>query len=352
MLKVVLVDDNYRAVEGLMRYLPWDGIGCTCVGTASNGKEALELAYKLLPNVVVTDVRMPVMDGVELCRHLHEKFPGITLIVLSAYNDFEYAKQLIPYGVKNYFLKPIDDEKIQELAEMLHKISKESLGDAHGISTLLALSWEGRLFDSLKLLDEDALNLVMEEIRNEQQNLSFHAVMDLASRLLHYLFSFIRRQGFPDLLECSQDEILYQLKDAVSKEQAVCFVAKTYQSFYTAMKNRKSTDTSHLAAMIKAYIHKTYAAPELSTGSLARKFHISQSYLCHIFKDNERCNINAYITGYRIEKAHDLLLNSDRSIVEISNLVGYPDPHYFTKVYKKIKGISPSEMRKLRLGRE
>lgn len=349
MLKVLLVDDSYRAVEGLVRHIPWDETGCVCAGTAANGRDALELARKLLPNVVITDVRMPIMDGVELCSHLHEEFPGTALIVLSAYDDFEYAKQLIPLGVRNYFLKPMDDAKIRELAQMLSQISQTRRADARGVSNMLALSWEGKLSERLKAQDAEGLGQILEEIRDHQEHLSFQAAMDLSSRLIHFLYSFIHRLGLPDsVMQNTLDQSLYQLQTAVSRETAAAFVREEYLSFLTAMSAGNGNDYSRLAESLKAYIQKNYADPALSTGSLAKKFRISQSYLCHIFKESENSNINAYLTGVRIEKA-DELLRTDMSILEIATRVGYTDPHYFTKVYKKVKGISPSEMRRLHL---
>ena len=105
--RVLLVDDEEDIRVGISRKMDWTALGFTLVGEAENGLEALELAEALEPDVVLTDIKMPFMDGLELCRILTERLPAAKFVVFSGFDEFEYAKQAIRMNVFEYILKPI-----------------------------------------------------------------------------------------------------------------------------------------------------------------------------------------------------------------------------------------------------
>jgi len=111
-MKVMLVDDEQLALEDLQTLIPWESYGCEVVATATNGKKALELFERCHPHLMIVDVRMPIMDGIELLRQLStqyaEAYPKV--ILLTAYKDFGYAQKAIEYRVSNYLLKHTIDE--------------------------------------------------------------------------------------------------------------------------------------------------------------------------------------------------------------------------------------------------
>ena len=126
MYKLVLVDDESDIREGLMEVVPFEQLGFTVVGQASNGLEALQLCEKLAPDLVVTDIRMPLMDGLTLCRRLHALLPTTCFIILSGYDDFEYARQAIAFKSLDYLLKPISSpEFTQALTQARLKMDEE-----------------------------------------------------------------------------------------------------------------------------------------------------------------------------------------------------------------------------------
>ena len=93
--RVLLVDDEEEIREGIRRRIDWAGLGFQLAGTAENGVGALELAEQLRPDVVLTDIKMPYMDGLELCRRLKPLLPAAKLVVFSGFDEFEYARQAI-----------------------------------------------------------------------------------------------------------------------------------------------------------------------------------------------------------------------------------------------------------------
>ncbi len=119
MTKVLIVDDEKYVRLGIKSETDWALIGCEDVGEASNGVEALEVAEETRPDLVISDIRMPKMDGIELAEKLIEKYPGTKVVFLTAYNEFEYARQAIRIGVSDYILKPFKDGELEGVIQRL-----------------------------------------------------------------------------------------------------------------------------------------------------------------------------------------------------------------------------------------
>lgn len=117
--RVLLVDDEEEIRRGISKKIDWGSLGFQLVGEAGNGAEALELSEQLLPDLVLTDIKMPYMDGLELCQRLKHTLPAAKLIIFSGFDDFEYARQAIQSNVSEYILKPIN---AQELAAVLQRL--------------------------------------------------------------------------------------------------------------------------------------------------------------------------------------------------------------------------------------
>ncbi len=113
--KVILVDDEEEVREAIRKRINWEEIGFTVAGTAENGEEALELAETCEPDVVMTDIQMPFMDGLTLLRKLKERFPDLRSVIFSGYDDFEYAKEAIRLESEEYILKPVDAEELRKV---------------------------------------------------------------------------------------------------------------------------------------------------------------------------------------------------------------------------------------------
>ena len=120
--KVLLVDDEEDIRVGISRKMDWSGLGFELVGEAENGRDALELAESVQPDVVLTDIKMPFMDGLELCSILTKRLPGSKFVVFSGFDDFEYAKQAVRMNVSEYILKPIN---APELCGVLRKLKDQ-----------------------------------------------------------------------------------------------------------------------------------------------------------------------------------------------------------------------------------
>ncbi len=125
MIKVFLCEDEFVVREGIKKNIDWAGNGYEFIGEASDGELALPLIRKLEPDIVITDIKMPFMDGLELSRIIRKELPFIEIVILSGYEEFDYAKQAISIGVAQYLTKPISgDDLLRELDLLRDKIIK------------------------------------------------------------------------------------------------------------------------------------------------------------------------------------------------------------------------------------
>lgn len=122
MYKVLIADDNALIRKSIIKRIPWQKLDMECVGEAENGKETAQLIEKLQPDIVITDIKMPVADGFFAIEATKDRFPSTQFIIISGYDDFAYLKQSIQFQVLNYILKPIDTE---ELIESLKKAASQ-----------------------------------------------------------------------------------------------------------------------------------------------------------------------------------------------------------------------------------
>jgi len=119
MYRVILVDDERLIVRGLSSVVPWKELGCEVAGAAYDGKTGLELIRTVKPDIVLTDIRMPNMDGLTMLAAIRSEYPDIQTAVLTAYRDFDYARQAITLGVCRYLLKPSNLEELKETVRLM-----------------------------------------------------------------------------------------------------------------------------------------------------------------------------------------------------------------------------------------
>ena len=134
--KVILVDDEEEVREAIRKRINWEEIGFTVVGTAENGEEALELAEACEPDVVMTDIQMPFMDGLTLLKKLKEKLPDLRSVIFSGYDDFEYAKEAIRLESEEYILKPVDADELRAIFTRIKERLDEQMRQRRNVEQL------------------------------------------------------------------------------------------------------------------------------------------------------------------------------------------------------------------------
>ena len=151
--RIMLVDDEEEVRKAMIRKMDWESLGFTVVGDAENGQDALEKIEQLEPDVVMTDIRMPYMDGLTLTARIREKYPSIKILIFSGYDDFEYAKQAIKLKVTEYILKPVNGEELASILNRIRISLDEEIEQRRNLSALQE-SYQG----SLPILRELFLN--------------------------------------------------------------------------------------------------------------------------------------------------------------------------------------------------
>lgn len=140
MYKVVVVEDETMARKGIILTIDWSALGCVVVGEAANGEEGAELVARLAPDIVVTDVKMPRMDGVEMITKLRGEGCAAKFIILTAYSDFKYAQSALRLGVSDYLLKPLKDGELEEAVRQIQGQEKNREAQAEADAPVLRLN--------------------------------------------------------------------------------------------------------------------------------------------------------------------------------------------------------------------
>ncbi|MDF2668751.1 MAG: hypothetical protein K0R67_1057 [Paenibacillus sp.] len=171
MYKVLLIDDEFKITEGLTQIIDWTRLNCTVAGIAYNGEMGLQLIEDTLPDIVITDIKMPYMDGLEMIEVLNKMASPIHFIVLSGYSDFQYTQKGIQLGINNFILKPVDEQELENsiLATITRiearRHEKAKLADLQAQSMLYAA-----LMSKQTLSDDtpEELNRVLPPFREQQ----------------------------------------------------------------------------------------------------------------------------------------------------------------------------------------
>ena len=152
MYRVLLVDDEEDVREGLVVEVDWEALDLRIVGLAENGREALEMAERVEPDIVVTDISMPFMDGLELARRLRERNPLVKVVILTGYDEFDYARQAVSISVDEYLLKPFSAGHLMELLTRLRAQMAAEVAEREDVQHL-----REHYYTSLPLLQADLL---------------------------------------------------------------------------------------------------------------------------------------------------------------------------------------------------
>lgn len=157
MYKIIFVDDE----QNILKYLPiaidWEALGIHEMRTASNGKEALKVVEEFKPDIAMVDVEMPGMDGLEFCRKAIGLLPDLKMVILSAFDRFDYAKRAMASGVKDYILKPVDEEELETVIKKILSEITQTKHKSHGAEKMI-----------LKALEKETRELIESFIRNER----------------------------------------------------------------------------------------------------------------------------------------------------------------------------------------
>lgn len=190
--RVLLVDDEEEVYEAIIKKLNWNELGFEVVGYARNGQEALEMAEELKPDVVMTDIKMPYMDGFELARRVKEMYKNTRFIIFSGFDELEYAKETIKIKAEEYILKPINSTELKEVFERLKKNLDDEMDEKNNMEKL-----RERYLKSLPAMQVQFLGTLMEGNLSESQIEEYLENCQLNLIADNYAVSIIRIDSVP-----------------------------------------------------------------------------------------------------------------------------------------------------------
>ncbi|WP_248924307.1 response regulator transcription factor [Paenibacillus hamazuiensis] len=389
MTSIIIVDDEKLLRKGFIHMTDWLSHGYKIVGEAGNGEEALQLVKALGPDVVVTDIRMPGMDGVQLIREIKSAYPQIEVIVLSSYSDFPYVKESLQLGAADYILKASMsfDEVLQALdkatgkrnapdsghAPQLHNKGAEASGTAADSSAafyekvpgadrlnrassvqarppLPSASWNWKDIrpyvdiGDLDALYESVYGAAVRQISQGNAPEPYHLQKNLVE-LVYMIIHKLDEAGWnPDELQRSKLAHFRKMETAGHFDECMEAFRKALNEiaeFLTASGYLASAYSPTVKAVV-SHLHQNYADPELSLGETAKKFHLNKSYLSQLFKQQTGVNFQNYVTRIRIDKAKELLKQNE-PVSEVCAAVGIDNISYFSQLFKRWAGVSPSD---------
>ena len=516
MMKVFLVDDEIAIRENLRNSFPWEEKGYQLVGEAPDGEMALPMLRDLNADILLTDIRMPFMDGMKLCEEVQRTMPWVERIILSGYDDFAYAQKAISLGVKEYLLKPVTAAELEAALDRVSRQIEEKRRDRENLTALRERLSSGNQFLRDKLLaslftdegDREDDEALLSQMRGLGINLmaGCYAVIDIAiaaegeQRLdcRNALVSLAEMSG-GGVYVCSApkgaralvlgdnpedtEERAYSfansanhLPEMLNTDGTMISVGETVRDFHEirqsmkgarhvrhlqsadSMRERKiisgneegnqrtplsETDLSPLYERLqyaseeevepilteytrlldpalalgylrvaglltarriiqeaegnpreilsdeqveealhtegeegchrltellrsaiayrnrnragygdpiisraRAYLSQHYADPNLMLQDVAGEVHLSQSHFSTVFAQETGLTFTQYLTALRIGKAKELLEATEMRSSQIAQEVGYNDSHYFSYLFKKTTGMTPSEYRR------
>lgn len=375
MLKVILADDEPYIVQGLSLIIDWNQAGFEIIGTANNGQEALELIKSEDPDLIITDIRMPIMTGIELLEKVRsENISDANFVILSGYNDFEYAKAAMRLGSIDYLLKPIDREELQAVLERVRETAKKRDNVAPRKTVDTTESFVKDFLQSLENSENDTDDISSStEVRKDLMDNLLHAVetnqkekiSELAMEL-HDYFSHLEqhlvRLGINYVLfgllhmavgideDINQKEILTNiissaLDNDINSETDSLKISDVLFEFSDYLVQLRGNQSQSSLSLVEEDIRARYME-NLTLKELGKKYYLNSAYLGQMFKKQYGESFKDYLNRVRMTKAEELLLNSDLKVRDIAEQVGYSDVDYFINRFILFAGCTPAKFRK------
>jgi len=393
MWNLLVVEDETIVRVGLKYMMDWEKCGIRWKSEASNGEDALRAMETEDIHIVMTDIRMPGMDGLELAKRIRERYPEVQIVFLSSYDEFAYAKEALKLGAVDYLHKPTmdEDEIEQTLRKAVERLESSQTGkrnDAEAdrneyyLSLLDKYTFPQRrqddglnneLFqsgfrivvfrkrddavqadgDSAELRFMSILYLIQEYVAKDWGGVVFHrgfreviwiaparaksGEADSANPAEHGKYLEQLRQKVLELLHVA---LIYSSSPVYER---ISELPDAYMEALLHLPQHEQSDNL-IVRKTKEFVDK-HLFEDITLAKAAAAVHVSPGYLSRIFLKEIGENFSDYVIRNKLEYARKQLRETNRKIYEIAAEIGYTNPHYFSKLFKERLGKTPLEYR-------
>lgn len=330
-LNLFFIDDEKIILEGLQKLINYEELGFSICGTAENGRDALPLILDRRPDIVITDLKMPFVDGITLANELAKTAPDILVIVVTGYDEFEYAKAAVHAGVFDFLLKPVSPAELKDaLLRAADKIRSRKYNypfelEDSMISAVMRDDFSGAL---------NFLDLIFDDFHKHR--ISQDTARKICEKLVTELdICFSKYMGGN----------ITQSKIQIPPEATLPEMHTLLTDYLNSVLLSEDTSSSDiLVEQIKRYL-ASHLQENITLKVLENEFFFNASYISRIFKRKTGENYNEYLLKLRIERAKELLVTTNRSIIQISDATGFGNSKYFSRIFKSMTGMTPVNYR-------
>lgn len=360
MWKTVIIDDDPNLLEGMRHSIPWGELNAEWIGEETDGRAGLELIMHVKPDIVICDVDMPIMNGLEMIEKLRSRNYSGKIIILSGYAEFEYARQALRLDVDDYLNKPVS---IDTMKSVLHRVIQDLNAHREQLRTVFRVNNKNSQeaeSASVSLRSVPFYHRFAQAIRNGHENQVLEMIdghMDPLgesvfeqSEVMLFVSELLAIVSFT-LFDLSLDLDRIDMPDKPAMDDNLQYTVPALKEWLghvasAIMEHMNQDDNPRhrkIVEFIKEYTDQHYME-NLTLGSMAEKVNVSKNYLGQIFKNVVNQSFNSYLTQVRMEKAKQMLMHENLYIYEVAERVGYNSISYFSTQFKKYTGKNPTEL--------
>jgi two-component system response regulator YesN len=359
---VVIIDDESWTREVVRSLGKWDEYGLQVVGEASDGECGLELIRQVKPEIVITDIHMPHLNGLDLIRKLREDAYDAFVIFISGYDEFEYARSAVSLGASSYILKPIKEKELNDqlikCKDALSRRKEKETEQLFFVGNFINATWANDFYTLRNEINEtfraqqknilknkfyEVNNLIMNDKRKDSV-VTQEQMVGIYYTLTNILNRYINSCGYTIGEIFGETNTSFVFGKQSTLEILLLFVYELYSIAIDKLEelqlNKNKLDIDRIAK----YIDENYCNG-ITLEETASRFYVSKEYLSKLFKLRMGDGFSEYVTAKRMEKAKELICDLKLPLKEVSEMVGYIDLAHFYKTFKKYFGKTPGTMR-------
>jgi len=359
-INVLIADDEKIVREGLLKYVEWKEYDMQVIATAENGEIALDVIKDKEIDLIITDICMPKVDGMELIKTLETHKNPPLVVLISGYSDFSYAQTALRSNiVQDYILKPIDfDQMDLVLTKVSQKITSENstvqfptlneeewkvftstsaTAILNSQNNVIAKLKDGQLNASLESFEESIRSC---KSKKRSHNFISRYCIELAINICELALENVESLGL------NKNDPVREITKLPTENQVIEYVKDIIAKAYNAMNRMENENISPLVRAVLKYINVNYSNCDLSLNMISDELKVSTSYISNKFKEEVGINFIKYLNGLRVKKAKEFLKDLSLKVYMVSSKVGYEDVRYFSRIFRKYTGYTPTEYQK------